>query len=249
MIKHLVFDVNETLLDVAALDPMFQQLFEDASTRKEWFYTLEENWLTATITNRYQPFGDLAKAALIMVGERREVEVSEADQQALIDGIMQLPAHSDASEALALLQKEGFTLTALTNGTLAAVQKQLSFAGLAEFFDQVLSVDTIKRYKPAPESYRYAAEQLGIRTADFTMVAAHAWDTAGASAAGCRSAFVGRPGKVINPAGPVVIDLAVEIVFVDIDVIAVVLGKNLQQLSNLEIDPGTDKWIDVVIGL
>lgn len=201
MPRHLVFDVNETLLDVAALDPLFKDLFGDPGTRKEWFYTLEENWLTATVVDDYRPFGDLAKAALVMVGDRRGVKVTDADQQKLVEGIMSLPAHADVAEALGLLRDRGFSLAALTNSTLAAAQKQLESAGLSAFFDAVLSVDEVKRYKPAVEPYRLAAERLGIGTGDFTMVAAHAWDISGAAAAGCRTAFVGRPGKVTSPTG------------------------------------------------
>lgn len=201
MPKHLVFDVNETLLDVAALDSFFKDLFKEPGTRKEWFYTLQENWLTATVIDAYRPFGDLAKAALVMVGDRRGVTVSAAQQQELVEGILSLPPHGDAVEALELLRSRGFSLSALTNSTLAAAKQQLEAAALIGFFDEVLSVDEVRRYKPAKAPYELAAERLGINTGDFTMVAAHAWDITGAAAAGCRTAFVRRPGKVPNPIG------------------------------------------------
>lgn len=201
MSKYLVFDVNETLLDVAALDPLFERLFGQSESRQEWFLTLQENWLTATITDQYKPFGDLAKAALVMAGRRRGLEVTDGDQQQLVESMMSLPAHKDVPEGLELLQDRGFSLTALTNGSLKAAQKQLEFAQLTEYFDGILSVDEVRRYKPAAEPYRMAAERLGIETREYTMVAAHAWDIAGAAAAGCRTAFIYRPGKVPNPAG------------------------------------------------
>lgn len=203
MPNHLVFDVNETLLDVAALDPFFEKLFGDTSTRKEWFFTLEENWLTATIVDDYKPFGELVKAALVMVGDRRDTEVTEEHQQALVEGMMQLPAHEGVPEALALLRDHGFSLTALTNGTLAAVKRQLESAKLAVYFDNIMSVDEVRRYKPASAPYEMAAQRLGIQIGDMTMIAAHAWDITGAQSAGCRTAFVSRPGKVLNPAGAV----------------------------------------------
>lgn len=203
MAGQLVFDVNETLLDVAALDPLFQRLFGDSGTRQEWFATLEENWLTATIVNDFKPFGELAKSALVMVGNRRGIEVPEADQQTLIDGILSLPAHHDVTEALGLLRDNGFGLSALTNSTLAAAHKQLEAAGLIDYFDHVMSVDEVQRYKPAPDPYRMAAERLGIDIRQMTMIAAHAWDITGAQGAGCRTAFVGRPGKVLSPTGAI----------------------------------------------
>lgn len=201
MLRHLVFDVNETLLDVAALDPLFERLFGDRKSRVEWFLTLEEGWLTATIVDNFQPFGELAKAALVMVAHRRGVAVSEAQCQELIDGMKRLPAHPDVPQALGQLRGEGFCLSALSNGSLQAVRQQLESTELADRFDAVLSVEEVKRYKPAPEPYRLVAERHGIGLDEMMMVAAHAWDITGAAAAGCRTAFIARPGKVLNPAG------------------------------------------------
>jgi 2-haloacid dehalogenase len=61
------------------------------------------------------------------------------------------------------------------------------------------SADTVRRLKPAPEPYRHAAERLGVPVDQVRLVAAHAWDVAGAARAGCATAFVARPGKVLDP--------------------------------------------------
>ncbi|BAP79897.1 haloacid dehalogenase I [Pseudomonas sp. MT-1] len=201
MLRHLVFDVNETLLDVAALDPLFERLFGDASARVEWFLTLEEGWMTATIVERFQPFANLAQAALVMVGQRRGIEVSEAQCQELVEGMKRLPAHPDVRPALEQLRGAGFQLAALSNGSLPALRQQLESAGLGDSFDAILSVEETQRYKPAPEPYRMVAERNGIAQEQMMMVAAHAWDITGAAAVGCRTAFIARPGKVLNPAG------------------------------------------------
>ena len=78
----------------------------------------------------------------------------------------------------------------------------LDLAGLRrrpDRFEQVLSADMVKRLKPAPEPYRLAAERLGVPVGQVLLVAAHAWDIAGAARAGCATAFVARPGKVLDP--------------------------------------------------
>lgn len=199
--QYLVFDVNETLLDVAALDPFFERLFDDARTRVEWFLTLEENWLTATVIDRYQPFGELAQGALTMTGRRRGIDVTDDQRQELVAGLKTLPPHADVLQALQSLRDHGLHLTALTNGSLETAKQQLESAGLADCFDAIMAAEEVKRYKPAPEPYRMVAERLGIATAEMTMIAAHAWDIAGAASAGCRTAFVSRPGKVLNPVG------------------------------------------------
>lgn len=81
------------------------------------------------------------------------------------------------------------------------MQRQLEASRLSGFFDAVFSADEIKRYKPAREPYAMATERLGVAPRDAWMVAAHAWDIAGAGHAGLRTAFVARSGKALNPAG------------------------------------------------
>jgi 2-haloacid dehalogenase len=90
----------------------------------------------------------------------------------------------------------------LTNSAPAVVQQQLSRAGLEGAFERVFSVDEVRRFKPAPEPYRFVASELGVETSALRMVAAHAWDIVGAMRAGCAAAFVARPGKVLYPLAP-----------------------------------------------
>ena len=93
-------------------------------------------------------------------------------------------------------------MVTLTNSAPVAVEQQLKNAGLTDLFERSFSVDAVKRFKPAPEPYRYVAQQLGVSTGDLRMVAAHAWDVVGALQAGCLAAFIARPGKVLYPLGP-----------------------------------------------
>jgi 2-haloacid dehalogenase len=72
-------------------------------------------------------------------------------------------------------------------------------SGLRDYFEQILSADDVKRLKPAPEPYRMAAESLAVEVEGLRLVAAHAWDVAGALRAGCAAAFVARPGMVLDP--------------------------------------------------
>jgi 2-haloacid dehalogenase len=90
-------------------------------------------------------------------------------------------------------------LAALTNSTAQVANAQLNNAGLADLFEQILSADSVQRLKPAPEPYRMAAEHLGIELGNLRLIAAHAWDVAGAMRAGCTAAFVARPGMVLDP--------------------------------------------------
>jgi 2-haloacid dehalogenase len=194
-----VFDVNETLLDLAALDGEFERLFGDRGVRVTWFGQLLQSAMVATITGRYRDFGAVGRAALEMTAARLGVELSDDDVEAVVGGMTRLPAHPEVPGALARLAGGGLRLAALTNSTERVARAQLEHAGVIQAFEAVLSADAVRRLKPAPEPYRMAADRLGVEPGDVLLVAAHAWDVAGARAAGCQAAFVARPGKVPDP--------------------------------------------------
>ena len=196
-----VFDVNETLLDLSALDDGFERLFGDRAVRALWFQQMLQSALVTTVTGRYLPFGTVGAAALRMVAERRGVSLGEDDEERLLEGMRTLPPHPEVAQSLELLRADGFRLAALTNSTLAVARVQIGNAGLADLLDGVLSADEVKRLKPAPEPYRLAAERLGVGLSDVRLIAAHAWDVTGALRAGARAAFVARPGMVLDPTG------------------------------------------------
>ncbi|MEZ5391359.1 MAG: hypothetical protein R2724_00450 [Bryobacterales bacterium] len=50
----LVFDVNETLLDLSALDPHFERLFGDESVRSAWFTQVLQTAMTLTLTRKWR---------------------------------------------------------------------------------------------------------------------------------------------------------------------------------------------------
>jgi 2-haloacid dehalogenase len=187
-----VFDVNETLLDLAALDPLFERVFGDASVRKVWFNQMLQSAFVATITDAYVTFGEASGAALGMTEERLGVEVSEDDRREILGGLRNLPPHPEVPDSLDRLREAGFRLATLTNSTQEVAEAQIENAGLADRFEQILSADTAKRLKPAPAPYRMAARSLGVPDRGMRLIAAHAWDVAGALRAGCAAAFVAR---------------------------------------------------------
>lgn len=213
----IAFDSNETLLDLAALDPAFQAAFPggfgaspvgvvDASgtaVRRAWFRQVLELFLTATITGHYRPFDALADAALDLTAQQLGVDAVPAAGRARITAeLLALPLHADVKPALARLAAAGVRVAVLTNSTEKAVQAQMATNGVTDRFERILSVDAIRRYKPAPEAYAYAARELGVEPNAMLLVAAHGWDCAGALAAGCRAAFVRRPGQALDATGP-----------------------------------------------
>ena len=201
-IKAIVFDSNETLLDLAALDPEFKRIFGRAEARKQWFKQLLELFLTATIVDEYRSFERLADSALEMVAEWSGVELGKDDKARVHAAMLELPPHPDVTVALQRLKSAGLHLAVLTNSTKKSVRAQMKHGHLEKYFDEIFSADDVKRYKPAPEAYEHAARKLDVKTGEMRLVAAHAWDISGALAVGCKAAFVQRAEKALDSAGP-----------------------------------------------
>lgn len=199
MKQVLVFDVNETLLDVRALAPYFEHAFGDVDVLSQWFAQLLQIAFVVTLTDSYRDFGTCARHALDVVAQKRGRTLAEADRNAILSGILHLPPHPEVAKSLAQLKEAGFRLATLTNSAPNVLEAQLNNSGLATYFDRMLSVDAVGKFKPDPATYHMAASELSVTTNQLRLIAAHNWDTTGAIRAGCRAAFVARPGMVLGP--------------------------------------------------
>ncbi|AAZ19244.1 probable Haloacid dehalogenase, type II [Psychrobacter arcticus 273-4] len=189
----LVFDVNETLLDIDTLTPLFTRLFGDENRLREWFAQLVLYSQTMTLSGLYTPFGELGVGALQMTADIHAVTLTEEDIQEFKQRMSETPAHPDVIPALTKLRDAGFRLVTLTNSAPSTSPTRLEKAGLSEFFEQNFSVDSVRQFKPAPAIYQMVASELSVETSELCLVACHIWDTIGAQAAGCQGAFVTRP--------------------------------------------------------
>ncbi|HEX6331385.1 MAG TPA: haloacid dehalogenase type II [Actinomycetota bacterium] len=214
MAGALVFDVNETLLDLRALDPAFERAFGDPGARAEWFARLLHGSLVATVTGVYEDFGSIAARALDAVTARRRRTLPAEARDEILGSVARLPPHPEVPGALSRLRSAGFPMAALTNSAERTARAQLEHAGLIDLFDEVLSVEAVGRYKPAPEPYLMASERLGRSPEGVRLVTAHDWDVWGAVRAGCRAAFVARADL------PFVIGEPPDVVGPDLDAVA-----------------------------
>jgi 2-haloacid dehalogenase len=202
MARILVFDVNETLLDLGALDATFAGLFGDATVRGSWFELVLRNAMALTITGDRSDFVTVAGASLQMEAAARGIELPSGALEDVATALRTLPPHDDVVPGLTRLREAGLRAVALTNSPQTTADAQLGNAGLSYLFDRIMSVEPTGRFKPAREVYEMAARELAVTTADLRMVAAHDWDVAGAMRAGCAGAYVMRAGTALNPLYP-----------------------------------------------
>ncbi|MDH3730035.1 MAG: haloacid dehalogenase type II [Acidimicrobiia bacterium] len=192
MREVIVFDVNETLLDVRALAPVFRSSVGSDALVAPWFARMLRNSLISTVTDRYRRFDEIGVDALVAVAREAGIDIDIANARAVVDGMRSLPAHPDVPAALERLTDSGLELATLTNSAPDVISDQLRNAGIAHCFEQSISVDGIGVFKPHPATYRHAAQRLGTSIDGLRLVAAHDWDVVGALRAGAHAAYVAR---------------------------------------------------------
>ncbi len=215
----LVFDVNETLLDLDVVAAPFERIFGDRAVMREWFAQVILYSEALSLAGDYVPFGVLGGAVLRMVAETHGRVVDDGDLTVVREAVAAMPAHPEVAASLERLRQAGFRMATLTNNPKATCVQQLERAGLLKFFEQQFSVDdAVRRYKPAPETYDAVEQALGLPPARLCLIACHTWDTLGAAAAGWQTALILRPGNA-----PLAVGRQPEIVGADLDAVATAL--------------------------
>lgn len=196
----LVFDVNETLLDIESLAPLFEEIFGDPHALRRWFGQLVMYSMTTALSGCYVDFFTLGRAMLRMLADIDGRSIGASDLDRIAHGMRTMPAHPDVENGLTMLRDNGFRLATLTNSPPGADgPTPLEHAGLAGFFERQLSVDTCHTFKPDPAVYRYTCRELDVDPTRCMMVACHVWDTVGAQSVGYSGALITRPGNVPIP--------------------------------------------------
>ena len=195
----ILFDINETVLDLAPLKPKFAAILGDEAAAATWFAMLLHASTVCALTGVETGFADLAGITLDRLASLRGRTLSDKDRREMLGSFASLEAHADVQPALETLQANGYRTVAFSNSSQDLVKRQVANSGLAPHFDFVLSVEEAGSFKPDAKVYAFAATRLERRIRDLRLVAAHDWDTHGAMTAGMQAAYLHRTGAPYNP--------------------------------------------------
>jgi len=198
----IVFDVNETLLDLETMAPTFERIFRDPSAMRLWFANFILYSAALTVAGQYVPFTDIGGAVMQMLADTRGIEITGADRKELTEKFSTMPPHPEVPAALRKLRDAGFRLFTLTDNLLAVQTRQLEHGGIAGLFERRFSADGVKHHKPSREAYGYVEKELGVQPSQLCLIACHTWDTLGAVAAGWEGVLIRRPGNAVLGVGP-----------------------------------------------
>jgi 2-haloacid dehalogenase len=201
--RIVVFDVNETLLDLESIQPTFERIFDDVAAMRLWFGHLITYSEALTLAGVYVPFTDIGAAVLRMMASTRGITLDDADTSELTERFATMPPHPEVPDALRRLRGHGFRLFTLTDNTLDISGRQLEHAGVIDLFERRFSVDEgARRHKPAPEAYDSVMQALDVDPGQICLIASHVWDTIGALAAGWQAGLILRTGNAPLDVGP-----------------------------------------------
>lgn len=185
----IAFDVLETLFPVEPLGERLHRAGQSPDLLRPWFTRLLRDAFALTASGTYQPFAEIARHALRAVADG---ELSEEAAREVVAGFATLDPHPDVTDAMRLAREADVLIITLTNGSATTTTALLERSGLDGYVGQVVSVETVRRWKPAPEPYWHAAAACGVPPDRMALVAAHAWDTHGARRAGLLAGWVSR---------------------------------------------------------
>src|SRR6201991_2040969 len=198
----IVFDVNETLLDLETMEPTFERVFGEKAAMRLWFANLILYSAALTVAGCYVPFTDIGSAVMKMLADTHGIKINEDDKKELTERFSTMPPHPEVPSALRKLCDAGFRLFTLTDNLLEVQTRQLEHGGIAGLFERRFSADGVKHHKPSRQAYAYVEKELGAKPSDFCLIACHTWDTLGAVAAGWEAALIKRPGNDLLGVGP-----------------------------------------------
>jgi 2-haloacid dehalogenase len=198
----VVFDVNETLLDLQTMAPTFERIFGDRSAMRLWFDDLILYSAALTVAGCYVPFTDIGSAVMKMLADTRGIRIGDADRKELTEKFSTMPPYQEVPGALRKLRDAGFRLFTLTDNLLEVQTRQLEHGGIVDLFERRFSADGVRHHKPSREAYGHVEKELGVRPSQLCLIACHTWDTLGAVAAGWQAALIRRVGNDVLGVGP-----------------------------------------------
>jgi 2-haloacid dehalogenase len=191
----LVFDVNETLSDMAPMGERFAAVGAQAHLAPLWFARLLRDGFALSAAGGTERFAVLADGVLrsVLAGVALDRDLDAAVEHVLA-GMAELTVHPDVPDGVRALRAGGRRLVTLTNGATSVAERLLDGAGIRREFERLLSVEDAGVWKPVAGAYRYAAATCGVEPAGMVLVAVHPWDIDGAARAGLATAWIDRTG-------------------------------------------------------
>lgn len=202
-IRAIAFDAYGTLFDVFSIGQRAEDLFPGMGREIAtiWRDKQIEYTRLRTLCDRHADFWQVTREALQYTCALLDLELTDSAEQQLMQQYARLTAFPENTAVLKRLKDAGLPMAILSNGTPPMLESALSNAGLDAFFNHVLSVETVGKFKTAPEAYQLGPDSFGLAAAEILFVSSNGWDVCGASWFGYQTLWLNRHGLPLERLG------------------------------------------------
>lgn len=198
-----MFDAYGTLFDVYSIARQAEKLFpgKGDALAALWRDKQIEYTHLRTLCSMYKPFWEVTQDALVFSCRKLGLDLDLDAQQALMSQYAKLQPFPESLDVLQQLQEKGFRLALLSNGNTEMLEAVVKAAGMQQVLSHLLSVDSVKKFKTAPEAYQMATDLFGVAAKNILFVSSNCWDVCGASWFGYRTFWVNRSDAPLEELG------------------------------------------------
>ncbi|MFZ0476528.1 MAG: haloacid dehalogenase type II, partial [Halobacillus sp.] len=192
MIKALVFDAYGTLFDVHSVGKECNEIFPNKGDEisQSWRKKQLEYFFLRQLMERYKPFDEITKDALNYACKENGVELSEENEERLMNAYLELELFEEVENVLKELSDK--KLVVFSNGSVNMIDPLVEQSSTNDYIDEVISADEIKQYKPTPAAYNHALERLDVKREEILFMSSNPWDITGAKSFGFNTAWINR---------------------------------------------------------
>ncbi|WP_431099482.1 haloacid dehalogenase type II [Polaromonas aquatica] len=196
-LRAVLFDAYGTLFDVYSVGLLAEQLFPGKGDALGVLWRDKQIEYTRLVTTsnggaHYRPFWDLTRAGLRYACKRLGLELGAIQEEQLMNQYRHLSAFPENREVLQALKARGIVTGILSNGDPSMLNVAVKSAGLEGVLDHVISVDSIRKYKTAPEAYALGTKATGLDAKQIGFVSCNSWDALAATWYGYQTLWVNR---------------------------------------------------------
>ncbi|MBO6917698.1 MAG: haloacid dehalogenase type II [Rhizobiaceae bacterium] len=193
-IKAVIFDAYGTLFDVYSVGALAEELFpgHGKALANLWRDRQIDYTRIRTLCNQYIDFWEITKDALRFSCAALKLDLTNEKFDKLMEQYAHLAAFSENLGVLEKLKSEGLGLGILSNGTRQMIDSAIDSAQMQGYFDHILTVEAIRKFKTAPEVYQLGPDTFGVDVSEILFVSSNGWDACGATWFGYQTLWVNR---------------------------------------------------------
>lgn len=202
--KTLAFDIYGTLINPMALGRELEgiignqaQLFNILWRDKQLEYSFRK-----AAMKQFNYFSECTSQALDYCDAFFNTNLSKDQKGKLLGMYRELPAFDETASCLKKLNKNGDEIIAFSNGKKNDLISLFEHSNIIQYFDQIISVDEVRTFKPSPDVYELLAQKSSSKKENTWLISANSFDIIGASAIGLKTIWLKRnPTVVFDPFG------------------------------------------------